>query len=245
MAAFATHAFAQVKSLGARVGWNVQRMAGEAFRRLLGFTDTQDSPHAFTDRAGKRVIGFGVFILYGPDAVFVLKNAAVGARSHAAMATRGTAGAGAGVFAGFGGGPGRRIGGARGARPCKTDRDEQNYGAAQCVTLGLRPHSHSISRMASNLVCANVRATSRQKFLYFPLEVKSTKGSCRISFEIILRLCAWKACCQINSTDSESELQEGIQDSQSFDPAIVLEILRQQNAARSQPCRLKNEGVPK
>ena len=46
VAALATDAFVQVESFGARFSRNVERVAGQTFRGLLGFSEAQDSPHA-------------------------------------------------------------------------------------------------------------------------------------------------------------------------------------------------------
>ena len=105
VAALAAHAFAQIEGSGAHLGRNVERMACETFCGLLGFAKAQDFPHALANRPGQRVVGFRVFIFHGPDAVFVLKNAAVGARCDAAVATCRTTGAGTGVLAGVRGRP--------------------------------------------------------------------------------------------------------------------------------------------
>jgi len=46
MAALAADAFAQIKSFGARIGRDVKRVAGETFRRQLGFAEARISPCA-------------------------------------------------------------------------------------------------------------------------------------------------------------------------------------------------------
>jgi len=52
VATLATDAFAQIKSFGARLGRDIERVAGETFRRLLGFAEAQDSPHALANWTG-------------------------------------------------------------------------------------------------------------------------------------------------------------------------------------------------
>ncbi len=178
VAAFATDAFAQVESSGAHLGRHVKRVAGETLRRLLGLADAQDAPHPLAGRTGERVIRFRMLVLHGPDAVFVLKYAAIGARLHAAVATGGTAGAGPRVFAGFSG----RIRGAHRTQRGKKNRAEANYGASQRQSLGLRPDTHSCARMEPCLIRASRGAGPCQKFLYCPLEVKSTEGNGPISW---------------------------------------------------------------
>ena len=84
-------------------------MAREAFRSLLRFAEAQNLTHTFAHRLGQGVVGFRVLIFHRPDAVFVLKNAAVRTRCDAAVAACRTTGAGTGVLATFG----RRLGRAR------------------------------------------------------------------------------------------------------------------------------------
>ena len=160
VAALAADAFAEIECLGARLGRHIERVAGKTLRRLFGFAEAQDSPHALADRPGERVIRFRVLVLHGPDAVFVLKNAVIGARLHAAVATRGTAGAGPRIFAGVRG----RIRGARRIQRGKKNRAEPNHGASQRQSLGLRPDSHSCARMEPCLLRAGRGAGPRQNF---------------------------------------------------------------------------------
>ena len=49
MAAFTTHAVAQIEGLGALFGGNIQRVARQTFGRFLGLADAQVAPYALAD----------------------------------------------------------------------------------------------------------------------------------------------------------------------------------------------------
>lgn len=91
MAALATYAvvdFERVSTLGSR---NIQRVAGEAPRRCLGFAKIEQSSHTLANHAGQGRVCLGMFVADDPDAVLVLHHAIDGQRHHAAMAAGGTA----------------------------------------------------------------------------------------------------------------------------------------------------------
>ena len=99
MAALATHAVVQVKSLGALLGWNRERVTGQAFLVLLRWRlQIQDASDAERNVIGKHLVGTGMFVLSGPDAVLVLSDVGNLFRLNAAVATAGSAAPGAIVF---------------------------------------------------------------------------------------------------------------------------------------------------
>ena len=109
----ATHAVVQVKSLGALLGWNRERVTGQAFLVLLRWRlQIQDAADAQRDVIGKHLIGARMFVLSGPDAVLVLRNVGDLFGLNAAVATAGSAASGAVVFSDrrslAGGGSGER-----------------------------------------------------------------------------------------------------------------------------------------
>jgi len=165
--AFAGDAFAQLERLRARIGRHVECMASETFCRSLGFAQSENPSHALADGSGERVIRFGVFVLNHPNAVFILKNSAIGTRLHATVAARGTAGAGAGVFAGIGGRiPQRRIGSAGTRRNIEKYCDGPDDSASQRPRISFGSDTHSFARMERTLGYASFRDGPRQKFLY-------------------------------------------------------------------------------
>src|SRR6202035_1376789 len=120
----------------------------------------------------ERVIRLRMLILHGPNAVFVLKNAVIGARFHAAVATRGTARAGPRIFAGVRG----RMCGTRWIQPGKTNRAKPKHGASQRHTSGLRPDCHSCARIEPALFARAVeRACVRIFILPVRIEVNQSK----------------------------------------------------------------------
>ena len=73
MTALATHAVVQVKSLGALLGGNRQGVTCQTFFVLLRRRlQIQDAPDAERYIVRKHLISASVFILCGPDAVFIL-----------------------------------------------------------------------------------------------------------------------------------------------------------------------------
>src|SRR5579864_6497395 len=142
MAILAGDAFGQLECPGPRLGRYIERVAGQTLRGLFGFSYAQDAPHALTDQARERLVGLGVLILHHPNAVFILENAAIGARLDAAMATGRTAGAGPGVLARFSG----SSGGGRHRQRGRNNRAPQNS-APQRPALPPRPDSHSFAWM--------------------------------------------------------------------------------------------------
>src|ERR1700688_3638508 len=107
-----------------------------------------------------------MLIFHDPDAVFVLKNAIIGARHHAAVATGGTAGAGPRIFAGVG-----RIRGSRRIRSSKKKSAEPNHGASQRQSLGLSPDSHSSARMQPALFARAVKPV-RVRIFILPVRIE-------------------------------------------------------------------------
>ena len=86
VAALAAHTLAEIERAGAVGSGHIQSVAGEAFRRFLGFPDVQNRGHALADHSGERLIGLRVLVAHDPNAVFVLLDAIVGARGDAAVA---------------------------------------------------------------------------------------------------------------------------------------------------------------
>ena len=83
----------------------VERVAGEAFRRVFRFRAQFQNPgHAFADIARERLIGAAVLVFQNPGGIFGLENAAAGDGLDAAVATCGGAGTGTDVFHRFGDG---------------------------------------------------------------------------------------------------------------------------------------------
>ena len=83
----------------------VERVTGEAFRRVFGFRAHFQNPgHVFAGIARERLIGAAVLIFQNPSGIFGLENAAPSDGFDAAVTTRGGAGARANIFHWFGGG---------------------------------------------------------------------------------------------------------------------------------------------
>ena len=100
---FAGNAFGDFEFAALLLRLCVERVTGEAFRRVFGLrAKFENAGHPFTDIARKRLMGAAVFIFQNPSGIFGLENAAAGNRFDAAVATGGGARAGADVFHGFG-----------------------------------------------------------------------------------------------------------------------------------------------
>ena len=66
----------------------IECVARQTFRRIFRFgAQLQDTRHALTNVPGQRLVRLAVLILNNPRGVFVLQDAAIGHRLHAAMAT--------------------------------------------------------------------------------------------------------------------------------------------------------------
>src|ERR1700728_8792 len=74
-------------------------MACQAPRRIFGAAQRKNFGHALANRAGESGVGFGMLVFDDPNAVFVLQNAIIGARTDASVARSRGAGARPGVFA--------------------------------------------------------------------------------------------------------------------------------------------------
>src|ERR1700689_3775510 len=84
---FAADAFAEIESARSLRRRDVQRVAGQTFRRRFRFLQSQNCGHTFAGRAGQRGIGLGMFVFDDPRAVFVLKNSILISRRYAAVAS--------------------------------------------------------------------------------------------------------------------------------------------------------------
>src|SRR5258706_13298900 len=94
VAILTTHAVADIESLGAHLGSDRKRMARQAF---LVLARRPVQVQNFSDAKGnvirKRLVGASMFVLPGPDAVFVLCNVRDLFRLDAPMTTAGRASA--------------------------------------------------------------------------------------------------------------------------------------------------------
>lgn len=96
VAVFAGDAFGNFVRTAALLHGGVKRVTGQALRRLLGFgAQSQNARHAFANVTGQSLKRAAVFVLDDPGGIFILQDAALRNRLHAAVATGGRAGTGA------------------------------------------------------------------------------------------------------------------------------------------------------
>src|SRR5712692_10309931 len=92
VATLATHAVANIEGLGPLLRRDGECVTCQATRSLIRRTlQLQNLADANRDRIGKHLVGAGMFILAGPDAVFILRDACDRFRLDAAVATAGGA----------------------------------------------------------------------------------------------------------------------------------------------------------
>ncbi len=76
MAVLAADPVADVEGLGTLLGRHGEGVTRQAFLVLVGRSlEVENASHADGDVIGKHLIGAGVLVLTGPDAVLVLRNA--------------------------------------------------------------------------------------------------------------------------------------------------------------------------
>ena len=102
MAVFAGHSVRNFERAPALRRTGIQGMACQTFRRVFRFgTEFKNPRHSLADVPGQRLIRLPVLVLENPSGVFVLQDAALGNRFHAAVTTGGRARSGADVLGGF------------------------------------------------------------------------------------------------------------------------------------------------